>query len=1208
MKRRNKILIVILGSIAIFLLLVSALVLFVPAFINSDFVKREIVTHLSRRVGGQVEFSNTDFSFLPRPHVVIREAGLFIAGKVTVNIKSLTVYPKVWPLLSGRIEIARLSVESPDVKIDLPPSNGQTHTPTVAIDLKALRKNLSDFLAPMMPEIEGIYFRVENGKVTLLKGKDPGLWFKDIQILISNVSNQLQIELDCKSRLWKTASLKTRLNLMTFITDGQIDLIGLKPQLFPDDLLPKGPFKVKDAEIDLNLDFKTDLAKRFEATIKGGAPSLSLLYQNEKVAFKDANINGSLNLEDGRTSILISDLNLNYPGIGLSGQFVLDTGTPRVSLSLEGRELDVPSIRDVAFKLGKNVPVVEEIFSIVKGGHIPLITLNSNGSSVADLGKPENILIKGRMLKGKISVPEIGMDLEDVNGEALISQGILEGNRLEARIGKTFGSKGSLRLGLEGDNALFRLDMLIKADLTEALPILNRLVRNKSLTRELKLIDDVKGNATARLVLGESTSSIKARVEASEFDLNARYRRIPYPLHLKGGHLSYGGGVIKAQKIGGRVGKSSFSQFSGLFDWRKESCMEIESGRAHILLDEIYPWVSSFDTAKKALKEIRGIKGSVTLNILDMKGPLSDPKRWRFNTECDIRDLLLDSSLLPGPVAVAEGSVAASSETLALKQAKLRILDARLDLSGMAKGYMRGINRIEANVNGHMGLDAIGFVSKLTRLPDVFKINSPVTISKGQLVWNKDAETAFKGDLLVAEGPDISLDLVKTPRILKVEKLHIKDSTSNAMFGFSIGEDVIGVSFSGNLDRASLDGLLPKNKFFTGWMKGDLWGRIVPGNTMESTFEGNLRGGNVSFPELKLPAKIDRFSLEASQQRIRLKSAIAARDTAHMTVDGTLSPSEGGPLLSLDISGDGVDLDRLIKAFHKGEKKLTFKGGRERLSLPFSGTARIKLNYLKYGRFTWKPFYCTISPKEGELTVDITRGSICGISTPGTVKISPMGIALNFAPASKKQPLDTTIACLSKEAIKIDGTFDFEGEIKGEGRGEKLIRSLHGPIHFVAENGNINRFGLLANVFSLLNITEIFSGGLPNLVQEGFAYDSITVKGILKDGNLHLEKALVDGSSMNLACSGDIDLLEKKLDLIIFAAPFKTVDRILRMMPIIGYILDDTLVSIAVKVTGDLEHPKVDYLPAAMVGSGILGIMQRTLEVPVKVVEPIIPK
>ncbi|MFH1953611.1 MAG: AsmA-like C-terminal domain-containing protein, partial [Pseudomonadota bacterium] len=111
-----------------------------------------------------------------------------------------------------------------------------------------------------------------------------------------------------------------------------------------------------------------------------------------------------------------------------------------------------------------------------------------------------------------------------------------------------------------------------------------------------------------------------------------------------------------------------------------------------------------------------------------------------------------------------------------------------------------------------------------------------------------------------------------------------------------------------------------------------------------------------------------------------------------------------------------------------------------------------------------------------------------------------------------------------------------------------------------------------------------------------------------KDGNLHLEKALVDGSSMNLACSGDIDLLEKKLDLIIFAAPFKTVDRILRMMPIIGYILDDTLVSIAVKVTGDLEHPKVDYLPAAMVGSGILGIMQRTLEVPVKVVEPIIPK
>jgi len=67
------------------------------------------------------------------------------------------------------------------------------------------------------------------------------------------------------------------------------------------------------------------------------------------------------------------------------------------------------------------------------------------------------------------------------------------------------------------------------------------------------------------------------------------------------------------------------------------------------------------------------------------------------------------------------------------------------------------------------------------------------------------------------------------------------------------------------------------------------------------------------------------------------------------------------------------------------------------------------------------------------------------------------------------------------------------------------------------------------------------------------------------------------------------------------------VDRIIRILPIVGYLLDDTLVSIALKVTGKLQDPKVEYLPVEEIGSGLLGIMKRTLDLPVKVVAPIIP-
>ena len=98
------------------------------------------------------------------------------------------------------------------------------------------------------------------------------------------------------------------------------------------------------------------------------------------------------------------------------------------------------------------------------------------------------------------------------------------------------------------------------------------------------------------------------------------------------------------------------------------------------------------------------------------------------------------------------------------------------------------------------------------------------------------------------------------------------------------------------------------------------------------------------------------------------------------------------------------------------------------------------------------------------------------------------------------------------------------------------------------------------------NFTEIFRGELPDLTKEGFAYNSITVKSDLENGKLLLREVLIDGSSMEIACSGDIDLIDKKLDLTVLVAPLKTVDRIVKKIPLIRAITAGTLVSVPVKV------------------------------------------
>jgi uncharacterized protein YhdP len=148
----------------------------------------------------------------------------------------------------------------------------------------------------------------------------------------------------------------------------------------------------------------------------------------------------------------------------------------------------------------------------------------------------------------------------------------------------------------------------------------------------------------------------------------------------------------------------------------------------------------------------------------------------------------------------------------------------------------------------------------------------------------------------------------------------------------------------------------------------------------------------------------------------------------------------------------------------------------------------------------------------------------------------------------------------------------------------------------------------LAKIFALLNVTEIFRGKLPDLLEEGFAYNSMEAKGGFQDGRLVFEEAVVDGSSMDIACKGFVDPVNKKIDLTVLVAPFKTIDRIIRAIPLVGYLLGGKLVSVPVRVTGDLEDPTVIPFSASAVGSELIEMMSRTLHLPFKIIQPLLPE
>jgi hypothetical protein len=114
----------------------------------------------------------------------------------------------------------------------------------------------------------------------------------------------------------------------------------------------------------------------------------------------------------------------------------------------------------------------------------------------------------------------------------------------------------------------------------------------------------------------------------------------------------------------------------------------------------------------------------------------------------------------------------------------------------------------------------------------------------------------------------------------------------------------------------------------------------------------------------------------------------------------------------------------------------------------------------------------------------------------------------------------------------------------------------------------------------------------------------MTVKGDVKDGKLGIRWARLDAASMNLTATGEYDFIADETNLTVLASPLKTIDTIIRKIPVVRYILRGSLISVPVQVTGKIDDPTVFVLSPAAIGSQVLGIFERILKAPIRLFQP----
>jgi hypothetical protein len=1199
----------VLWLIGILLALIITLILLFPMYINLDSVKKRVIARISEDVEGNMTFQGLDFSFFPRPHALIDQGVVLVPGKINGSFKTLKLYPKILPLLIGRLGLAEVLVEQPDIKFIIPMKFkiGENND-NIPLSEK-IENSLMPLLAPLAIKTPHLVIGIDNGQVEFSLEKESPLAFHHITAHIVFPPEELTCHFTCSSDLGEEIGFEGRLNLENRQAGGRIDIKHLRPHRLINHFLPEGYLCLAESQINLNLNLDFVGAQTLTGGMEWSLPQLVLQHGNERVVLNGRRLKTTFAINEGKTELSLEELSFDSPSLHVRGKFLLDQGpSPEVSLELQGRDLAVQPIREAVLSLAGGIRNVDLLFQAVRGGNVPWITLSAWGKGLSDLKSLDNTLIKGTMNQGKIFVPESELDLTKVKGEAIISKGILQGKDLEAQLGNSFGRDGSMTLGLRRRDKVFHLDIMVDADLAQLPPILTRVGKNEDFLREVSFFEEVKGNAFGRLVLGDEKRSIRARVDVSEFNVNFKNRRVPYPVKIHQGRFYYFGTEIDLSGSKGELGGSSFTDLGVRIDWSHPSDLRVESGEICLFLDEIHPWLSSYEALPffHSLKDT-GIHGMLLFSNLNLKGPLQSPKDWLLLTTGKVQELVFDSKLFPGPIKLSEGDFNVIEDTtrqeLHVQETSINMLDVFLTVSGYLDNYRKGVDFADVNLKGNMNLKGVDLVSSLLHIPNEYRIRSPLSVSEGRFIWEKGVKTCFQGDLLLQSGPKIFMDIVKDPESFVFKNLQVRDEDSMASAELIIEKDAFSVDYIGKICETTIHKIFIKKLSYFSELQGDFRAIILFDQPKRSTAQGELIGKDFIFPwGLKVPLRIGSFALSGLGDHVKVDSAVCTWGECRGVLDGTLTFAETEYAFDMNISSDVLILDKLKMLLNTDGDKET---GRL-WNAPVHGNVKLNLGVFTYDEnFTWTPFQADISFYPEKVTVSVNNAELCGIETPGTLEWTTEEVSLDFRTMAEKKDLDPSVNCLRGGEVRATGLLDLGGHIRARGKIGNLFEVVQGELEAFVKDGRINHSIPLEKVFAYLSVIEILRGQLPNMTEEGLAYKSITIRGNFQEGKFVLNEGVLKGYSMNMAAEGYYDLVEKKMKGTLLLAPMTTADSIIDKIPGVNHIMAGTLVSIPVEIEGEVSNPVVNVLPASSVPVGLWGMMKRTVELPFIILDTI---
>jgi len=287
--------------------------------------------------------------------------------------------------------------------------------------------------------------------------------------------------------------------------------------------------------------------------------------------------------------------------------------------------------------------------------------------------------------------------------------------------------------------------------------------------------------------------------------------------------------------------------------------------------------------------------------------------------------------------------------------------------------------------------------------------------------------------------------------------------------------------------------------------------------------------------------------------------------------------------------------DALVKGLGKGGTDTSLKG-LER----FRASAGLTFKDCMFSSLPVESATAQAELKDGILTlssmdVDTVSGKAKGTLTFTAEGISNFDMNISTKGADMKSLLRATNI---KSAV--EGTMDMDGHLYGR------PDSLNGTLAVTARDGEIQKYALVSQIFSLLNVYKIIQNRDTDILSRHFTYNSITCTMKIRDSLMEFNDFALDSNSIQLSAVGTYSLKTKSFDAHIGVQPLESVDWTISKIPLVGWVLTDEkgkMIVVNMALKGTMDEPRVQVEPISTLSSTVAEPLLRTLKLPKHLVD-----